>query len=77
MNHIKQLQQDKGAAEAGLKAGQDAINDFRSHLASSKFHTDTTIQVGDVFSYLEGIVTAMREAQETYVLPEKRSCDAR
>ena len=59
MNYIKKLEKEKKIAEDTLKAMQNEITQFRIHLNSSKFNTDTTIQVADVHRYLDNIANAL------------------
>ena len=47
------LEHDKNAQ------ARDIINELRNHLLSSKFHVDSTIQVNDVQSWLDRVVTAL------------------
>jgi hypothetical protein len=55
MNHIKKLQQSLFERDMMIKGIQEGIEEFRRHLESSKFHEDTTIQVSDVFGWLNRI----------------------
>ena len=53
MNYIKRLQKENEELKAEAQRTKDAGNEFRRHLNSSKFHKDTTIQVGDVHNWLD------------------------
>ena len=58
MNYIHQLQERVAELEADRKAAHEAVVELLVYLESSKFHVDTTVQVGDVFLRLEPIRTA-------------------
>jgi hypothetical protein len=63
MNHIQRLQSDLNTAEQKLKAMEQAIAEFRVHLATPKFqNTDTEINawiaVSDVNRWLDNIQRA-------------------
>lgn len=63
MNHIKRLQADLQAAQDKLVAMEEAMQEFRRHLQSSKFvNTETErndwIATGDVQRWLDTIKNA-------------------
>jgi hypothetical protein len=72
MNHIKKLQFQVSERDMLIKGIQEGIGDFRKHLKSSKFHEDPTIQVQDVFNWLERIkVTGDKLFNEQYTANRK------
>ena len=50
------LKDNLSETEKKIQEAKIAIIAFRSHLCSSKFHKDTTIQVSDVHNWLDAIV---------------------
>jgi hypothetical protein len=65
MNHIVRLQTDLAAAQAEIEAKADAIQEFRIHLAGSKFagvDSDGSrkdwIATSDVYAWLSHISAA-------------------
>lgn len=60
MHYVERLKNEIAEKQVKLMLTYGAINSFRLHLNSSKFHNDTTIQVGDVHRRLDGIVNALR-----------------
>ena len=60
-NYIRTLQAENAALRERMANLMLGIAAFRSHLQSSKFHADTTIQVGDVDARLLGL---WREAMD-------------
>lgn len=55
MNYIKKLESEISALKENQKKTSESIQEFKIHLNSSKFQNDTTIQVRDVFNWLEKI----------------------
>lgn len=55
MNYIKKLEWQVYAEKERRRKIHEKIVEFKMHLLSSKFHTDTTIQVSDVHSWLTEI----------------------
>jgi len=55
MNYIKKLESEISALKENQKKTSESIQEFKTHLNSSKFQNDTTIQVRDVFNWLEKI----------------------
>ena len=55
MNYIKKLEWQVYAEKERRRKIHEAIVHFKMHLLSPKFHTDTTIQVSDVHSWLTDI----------------------
>ena len=55
MNHIKKIQVVTAAYTEQVLDAQETLENFRAYLQSSKFHTDTTVQVKDVLNRLEPI----------------------
>ena len=59
MNYIKRLQEQKTQLCDEKVAGLDALHDLYRYLQSEKFHTDTTVQISDVFARLEPVRKAL------------------
>lgn len=60
MKHYSQVLKEATAAEQQkIERAKAMIVGFRRHLASSKFHNDTTIQVSDVNRWLDMINTEL------------------
>lgn len=55
MNYIKKLESEISEMKENQKKALESITDFKLHLLSSKFEYDPTIQVQDVFNWLEKI----------------------
>ena len=55
MNYIKKLEWQVYAEKERRRKIHEKIVEFKMHLLSEKFHTDTTIQVTDVHSWLSAI----------------------
>ena len=57
MNYIQQLQADNRSLEKHLEDKNQMIQDFKSHLLSSKFQGEGNdyIQTQDVFNWLDAI----------------------
>lgn len=64
MNYIKRLEAENAEKQTQLDELNAQIVDFMTHLQSSKFHTDTTIQVGDVFARLREMRMTARVTRE-------------
>ena len=54
-NYIQKLQIENAELRKSISESKEGISAFRVHLASSKFHEDTTIQVRDVLNWLDTI----------------------
>lgn len=72
-NYIKQLQTRVKEQEQAIERAVKLITQFRKHLESSKFHTDTTIQISDVESRL----IELRSELYCRTVETDMSCDAR
>ena len=59
MHYSEKLKNQVAEEQAKLEAARQAVIDLRVHLLSSKFHKDTTIQVGDVQNWLDHVVSAI------------------
>jgi len=55
MNYIRRLQRATRQQGAVAREVEDDITGFMAHLQSPKFHQDTTIQVNDVFKFLQDL----------------------
>lgn len=55
MNYIKKLESEISEMKENQKKALESITEFKLHLLSSKFEYDPTIQVRDVFNWLEKI----------------------
>ena len=55
MNYIKKLESEISEMKENQKKTLESISDFKLHLLSSKYDSDTTIQVNDVFRWIEKI----------------------
>ena len=55
MNYIKKLEWQVYAEKERRRKIHEKIVEFKMHLLSPKFYTDTTIQVSDVHSWLTQI----------------------
>ena len=53
MNHNKKLQVATAAYAEQVLDARDTLENLRAYLQSSKFHTDTTVQVQDILNRLE------------------------
>lgn len=53
MNHIQKLQEEVKYLTKQKAICSDEVTDLMVYLTSSKFHEDTTVQVGDVLRRLE------------------------
>ncbi len=62
MHYSQKLKNQVSEEQAKLEAARQAVIDLRVHLLSSKFHKDTTIQVGDVQNWLDHVVDAINGA---------------
>ena len=58
-HYSKKLKSEIAEEKSKLEAARQAVIDLRVHLLSSKFHKDTTIQVGDVQNWLDHVVDAI------------------
>ena len=47
-----------------IKRTERRVVEFRMHLLSAKFHTDTTIQVGDVQSWLDYVAAPLKDCDD-------------
>jgi predicted component of type VI protein secretion system len=61
MNHIKKLEVVAASYTEQILDARDSLNNLRAYLQSSKFHTDTTVQVQDVLNRLECIRECLSE----------------
>jgi len=57
MNYIKKLEWQVTAEKERRRKIHEKIVEFKMHLLSPKFHTDTTIQVSDVHNWLTEITS--------------------
>lgn len=55
MNYIKKLESEISEMKENQKKTLQSIADFKEHLLCSKYDNDPTIQVNDVFRWLEKI----------------------
>ena len=69
MNHIHRLQSDLNAARTALRAADEAVRAFKSHLLGAKFqgcdaHGERKdwIATSDAFAWLQTIADAMAAA---------------
>ncbi len=65
MNYIKRLQQEVATHEAQITATAEGIALLRSYLMSSKFHSDTTVQVSDVLLRLAELESHAQACADT------------
>jgi len=60
MHYSEKLKNDNQTLENRIASAEKAVQEFRKHLESSKFHIDTTIQIKDVNNYLLNILDDLR-----------------
>ena len=53
--YISDLQSENTELKLSIQECREVICNFRTHLLSSKFHNDPTIQTKDVLNWLENI----------------------
>lgn len=63
MNYILRLQMENEALRAEKAESLAACADLTRYLTSTKFHADTTVQVGDIHDRLAPIRSPLFEAQ--------------
>jgi len=59
IHYSEKLKNEIADREEKIVRAKEMINQLRTHLCSSKFHQDTTIQVSDVHNWLDCVVTEL------------------
>ena len=55
-HYSARLKREKAQAEAEAEELREGLRSIRSYLMSSKFHQDTTVQVGDILTRIQEII---------------------
>lgn len=61
MNYIKRLEVQSAAEMEQILDARDCAKILKSYLESSKFHSDTTVQVQDVLNRLQPIFECLSD----------------